>query len=41
MTWLGNRAKEQYAYRRVKWNPGESDHFAELESYGNITSGTV
>ena len=41
MTWLGNRAKEQYAYRRVKWNPGEADHFAELESYGNITSGTV
>ena len=41
MTWLGNRAREQYAYRRVKWNPGEADHFAELESYGNITSGTV
>ena len=41
MSWYGNRAREQYTYRRVKWNPGGADHFAELENYGNITSGTV
>lgn len=39
--WLGNRANEQYTYRRVKWHPGYADHFAELESYGFITGGSV
>ena len=39
--WFGNRAKEQYTYKRVKWNPGQPDHFGEMESYGYITSGSV
>lgn len=39
--WLGNRANEQYSYRRVKWSPGEAGHFGELESYGHITGGSV
>ena len=41
MRWDGNRANERYTYRRVKWSPGNAGHFGELESYGNITSGSV
>lgn len=41
MTYYGNRANERYTYRRVKWSPSETGHFGELESYGNITSGSV
>lgn len=41
MRWDGNRANERYSYRRVKWSPGNAGHFGELESYGNITSGSV
>lgn len=41
MSWYGNRANERYTYRRVKWAPGTASHFGELESYGNITSGSV
>lgn len=41
MRWDGNRANEQYTYRRVKWSPGNPGHFGELEAYGNITSGSV
>ena len=39
--WHGNRANESYTYRRVKWSPGNPDHFSEGEEYGNITSGSV
>lgn len=39
--WYGNRADERYSYRRVKWSPGSPGHFGEMESYGNITSGSV
>ena len=39
--WYGNRAKETYTYRRVKWNPGEADHLHESADYGNVTSGKV
>lgn len=39
--WYSNRAREQYTYRRVKWDPGNADHFGEMEAYGNITSGSV
>lgn len=39
--WKGNRAKERYTYKRVRWLPGETGHFDELEAYGNITGGSV
>lgn len=39
--WHGNRANEQYTYKRVLWSPGNADHFGELASYGYITRGSV
>ena len=39
--WFGNRAKETYTYKRVKWAPGQSGHFGEMESYGTIVGGSV
>jgi len=39
--WYGNRAKESYTYRRVKWSPGNPDHLHESADYGNVTSGKV
>lgn len=39
--WHGNRSREQYVYKRVKWNPGNAGHFGEMEEYGLVTSGSV
>lgn len=39
--WHGNRSKETYTYKRVRWAPGMPDHLGEFETYGNITGGRV
>lgn len=43
--WYGNRRKERYTFRRVKWDwDGQQagpDHFHEGADYGNVTGGSV
>lgn len=39
--WYGNRQDEEYTYRRVRWDPGNADHFTEGTDYGNVTRGSV
>lgn len=43
--WYGNRRRERYTFRRVKWDwdgvKAGPDHFKEGTDYGNVTGGSV